>query len=185
MAPGRCSTRRSTRMPPSAEPGARRTAGPRSLASWTRPLALAAAASVVAAACLGNVGPGIERTADPAACPELTLDPLPVGHTEVARKRLLPDRAISPLRVDLRGPGGRELTLLSGSTGDLGGLMLARRPVLGADARLVRTPAGTFALLWLDPIGGEDCPEYGLVANGYAQVEVEAMIPALELLRPD
>lgn len=185
MVPGRSSTHRSIRMPPSAEAGARHPAGPRQLLPWTRVTVLAALAAVVGAACVGTPGAGAGRTADPAACPELVLHPPPAGHTEVARRRLLPDRAVSPLRVDLVGPGGRALTLLSGSTGEIGGQELARRPILGHDGHLVLTPAGSFALLWLDPDGGDDCPEYGLVAKGYAQVEVEAMIPLLEVVRPE
>lgn len=183
-------------MPPSAESGARREAGPRPpvdghrAARWVAlgVVAVAAiAAAVLAARTIDGLGtgppdpPAAGRTSDPASCQELTLDPMPLELHETGRRRLLPDRDVSPLRVDLGGIGERRLTILSGQAEELAGDPLGHRLIAGRAARFVRSAAGTLALV-ATADGDPGCGGFTVVASGYRLDEFELMLGRFVLL---
>lgn len=94
------------------------------------------------------------------------------------------DRAIVPagnapggVRVQFRGLGSRELTILSGVAGELPGTDTGRRGTVRGHEAMVASPGpDTVVVRWREAEELAPCSQYAIVATGLTQPELDAVI---------
>lgn len=98
----------------------------------------------------------------------------------IDRSLVLSGSAPDGVRVQFGGPGGRELTILSGVAGELQGADTGQRmDVRGFQATVVSPGPGTFAVRWLEGARLAPCSQYAVFATGLTQAELDAVIPGI------
>lgn len=88
--------------------------------------------------------------------------------------------AVRAIRVQYRGDGPRELTVLSGVAGEIPGSDTGtRRTVRGHEASISSASGDTFIARWLEGPEGSPCSQYAVVATGLTEGEFEEVLRSL------
>lgn len=124
--------------------------------------------------------PAPQSSAGSDLCPEMTASGYPSDLRAV--ERVLVEAGSDPkgVRLQFVGPGGRELTLLSGVAGELpGGSSGTHTTVRGHDATIRSPGAGTFVARWLEGPEGAPCSQYAVISSHLTQSEIEAVLSGI------
>lgn len=113
-------------------------------------------------------------------CPELTASFVPPGLA--IRDRVIVDAGGAPfgIRVTLADPGGRELSLLSGVEGEIGGTDSGQRVTIrGHYATVFQGAPDTMIVIWREHPVDQPCGQYGVIATGMTRQELNAVISGI------